>query len=420
MSDIVEKIRLILVDTIENKNRFWNADLYSDDRVYCNWGRVGATIGQSKTFSGGKRYLDKQVASKKRKGYVESQTIQENETKVVSNDLSSVVKKELQFSSPLLEKLVDRLVKANIHQITSNTKITYNNTSGLFSTPLGVVTIEGINRAKIILDDVSNNLHRSKTSEFYNLVNQYLMIVPQKVGKSLQLFVDNNFASKENIADQKDILDALEVSYKTINSQTHKPNVSVEQKEEKLFDVTIHLLENKKEYDRLVKNFENSKKSIHHYDNIKVKNIYTVNLGQMSATFNRGGWGNVKEYYHGSNLGNILSILKDGLKIRPPSTARKAGSLFGSGIYGADSSSKSLGYSLGRWGQGRSNDGAWLFVCDFAMGKTYMADSYGGGRYPVNGYDSTTALASKTNLFNNEYIVYKNEQVNIKYLIECE
>lgn len=418
-NNIVETTRLVLVDTVENKNRFWEATLYDNDQVFCRWGRVGNENGQSKTFSGGRNHLEKQKRSKQRKGYVEQKTVNQNAPTTVSQDIFSVAKSQIDISDPVLEKLISKLVRANIHQITANTQITYNNSSGVFSTPLGVVTADGIREAHDILNDIYQCLNKTGTAQFYDIVNKYLMIVPQKVGRSLQNFVDNNFSSKEDVKKQKDLLDALEVSYNTITSQPQVPNKPTV-KHEKVFDVSIHLLENKKEYKRLVDNYERTKKSMHHYDNIKVKNIYVVNIKNMSSVFDRRKIGNIQELYHGSSVANILSIMRSGLKISPPSTVKIAGKLFGNGVYGADSSSKSLGYSLGRWGQGRSNDGAWLFVCDFAMGKTQMANSYGGRRYPENGYDSVTALAKNTGLFNNEFIVYKNDQVNVKYLIECE
>jgi hypothetical protein len=153
---------------------------------------------------------------------------------------------------------------------------------------------------------------------------------------------------------------------------------------------------------------------MHSYDHIHVVNVFKVNIHDMTRNF-AGTMTPVEEVYHGTSQANCLSILKCGLKMRPPNTAAVAGDLFGPGIYGAKNSTKSLGYSLGRWGQGGVGDGAWLFVCDFAMGNTHYIKSYGGSR--PSGYDSIWAKAKDTGLRFDELIVPNDNQVRLKYLI---
>ena len=52
------------------------------------------------------------------------------------------------------------------------------------------------------------------------------------------------------------------------------------------------------------------------------------------------------------------------------------------------------------------------------MGKTYIPNSKGYNSYPMNGYNSTFAKAGKSGVINNEMIVYKLYQANLKYLVE--
>jgi poly [ADP-ribose] polymerase len=415
MSKIIESKLLIYVEAEENSSKFWRGDVYEDGTVHCEWGRVGNTNPQSKTFSGGSSYLNKKVAEKKKKGYVEAKTIQENTVKVVS-DVHNIAKTQIEVECALAQKLVDRLVKANIHQITANSQITFNQSSGIFQTPLGVVTQEGISEANLILADINRIVGQAGSPKFYNRVNEFLRIVPQNVGKTVKSFIDVNFSTPEGIKKQLDLLESLEVSYQTMQTQT-QPKTG-DTKIEKVFDVGVKLLEDAAQVARIEKRFYDSKKSMHNYNSVKVANIYEVDIREMTKNFDKDGIGNHREYYHGTGIANCLSILKSGLKAAPPSTAAIAGKLFGNGVYGADCSSKSLGYSLGRWGQGASNDGAWLFVCEFAMGRTFEPNTYGIRGVPV-GYDSCSAWAKKTGLHNNEFIVYKDQQVRVKYLIEC-
>src|SRR5581483_2999812 len=156
------------------------------------------------------------------------------------------------------------------------------------------------------------------------------------------------------------------------------------------------------EYDRLVSYYQKSMKAMHGYNHIKVRQIFKVKIHEMDKAFDTK-LGNITEVYHGTSQANLLSILKSGLKVSPPSTAYIAGKMFGNGIYGAINSSKSLGYTFGRWG-GATADSGWLFVCGFAMGKIY--EPTGHCHQPAAGYDSVWARSNKCNLYHDELIVY--------------
>jgi poly [ADP-ribose] polymerase len=144
--------------------------------------------------------------------------------------------------------------------------------------------------------------------------------------------------------------------------------------------------------------------------------MFSVKVHEMDKNFDTK-LGNVTEVYHGTSQANLLSILKSGLKTSPPSSAYIAGKMFGNGIYGAINSSKSLGYTFGRWG-GSQGDSGWLFVCDFAMGKIH--EPHGTCSRPAAGCDSVWAKSHKCGLNHDELIVYRNNQVNIRYLLECK
>ena len=92
--------------------------------------------------------------------------------------------------------------------------------------------------------------------------------------------------------------------------------------------------------------------------------------------------------------------------------------MFGPGAYFSDQSTKSLNYAYGYWG-GSADNNCFMFLADVAMGKAYTPSSWGSG-FPKRGYDSTFAKAGKSGVRNNEMIVYKTNQANLKYLIEFE
>jgi poly [ADP-ribose] polymerase len=413
---IKKSITLICADATDNHNKVWTGELHDDDTVITKWGRVGYDL-QSKSFpSAGEVFLLKKEKEKLKKGYQYPKILagQAGTTKVVQKgSLQSIAKQQLSKNNPRLDQLMDRLVQANVHNITSHTDITFNADTGLFQTPLGIVTQEGIDEARNLLVGIKKCFKDScPKRELTNLVSNYLMIIPQNVG--MRIDVGLIFPNEDAIKKQSDILDSLEASYKTVTSSP-TPD-SGDSKIEKVFEVELDICNDNKERARLADNFERTKKQMHGYGHIKIREVYKVTIMDMFKGFD-AKLGNVVEVYHGTSQANLLSILKSGLKVAPPSTAYIAGKMFGNGVYGAVDSSKSLGYTFGRWG-GSQADSGWLFICDFAMGRVHEPTHTCS--HPASGCDSVWAKSKKCNLYHDELIVYRNNQVNIKYLLECK
>jgi len=424
MSTLIKEVRLIKVEQAEeNNNKWWNAQLFDDGTVKAQWGRVGYD-GQSGEWDGGGSYLDKKVREKLKKGYVEQKTIggavtSNGGTVKIDTNLREIAKKDLlkDSTNTALAGLVDRLVKANIHKITAATTITYNNTTGLFSTPLGIVTPDGINEARDILAEIHPLVKADKfTALTDTLALKYLRIIPQHLGMG-RFNAGTIFPDETAIQKQSDILDSLEASYQAMTTSP-TPKADSKPTESGVFKVDINILASGSDYTRLANWFDKSKKPMHRsVYGMRVKQIYTVSIHDMTNAFETKTMP-VQEVWHGTSQANLLSILRGGLKKSPPATAVIAGKMFGNGIYGADVSTKALNYSMGNWGQGGVGDAAWLFVCQFAMGRTQTvtrqklsgADSGYDSIYAKGGYD----------LYNDEFIVYRNSQVKITHLLECK
>lgn len=416
MTNIIEHTQLIFTDTKKNSYKVWRATLYDNNDVFVEWSRVGYPQ-QSKMFPGkGSLFFNKKLREKIEKGYVVSEVINgtsSNTTILPDNGLQAIATSQIaKNSDPILIKLVKQLVDANVHKITNSTQLNYNPTSGLFSTPLGILTDNAISKARVYLDVVANGISIGSydSDEFDDAVNNYLRLVPQYVG--MRLDIKALFPDITAIQKQSNILDSLEASYKAAIATPLGSNNTQEQ----VFSVNVSAVNNSKDASRLTDWFETSKKRAHGYDHVKVINVFSVTIDDMANGFNNK-LGNIKEVFHGTSQANCLSILKSGLHIAPPSTARIAGKMFGNGVYGALQSTKSLGYTYGRWGQGGVGDSGWLFVCDFAMGKYYEVNT--ANPYIPNGYNSIWAKAGRS-LMHDELIVYNDNQVNIKYLLECK
>jgi poly [ADP-ribose] polymerase 2/3/4 len=423
MATLLKEVRLIKTEMGENANKWWNAQLFDDGTVKAQWGRVGYE-GDSGEWSGGETYLNKKVKEKTKKGYTEQKTVgaitsgTSSGSTVKNADLHSIAKKQLLKSSgsKTLNNLIDRLVKSNVHKITTSTNITFNDTTGLFQTPLGIVTPDGISEARDLLAEIHPLVKKSQYDEKLNrLVTSYLRIVPRHLGMG-KFNAASVFPDESSIQAQSDILDSLEASNQAISSG-NKTVTKSDGEEESVFKVDLEDVNSSQDATRLERWYETSKKSMHGYDKVKIRNVFSVKIHEMDSAFIHND-PTITEVFHGTSEANCLSILKSGLKVSPPSTAAIAGKMFGNGIYGAINSSKSLGYTLGRWGQGGVGDSGWLFIAKFAMGRVYTTKAYGCSK--PSGYDSVWAKASSGGLYHDELIVYTNNRVTITHLLECK
>jgi len=146
---------LIFVDTKNNNNKFYKLEL-NGDTVNIEYGRVGAS-SQKVSYSGGERMFNTKMRQKLRKGYVKSAIdldLDNEETNINSNILEIAM--EQIKTDEVSQKLIQKLVQQNIHNITTQTKIKYDINTGYFKTPLGVITQKGVNQAVDLLDFLQN------------------------------------------------------------------------------------------------------------------------------------------------------------------------------------------------------------------------------------------------------------------------
>ena len=116
------------------------------------------------------------------------------------------------------------------------------------------------------------------------------------------------------------------------------------------------------------------------------------------------------------------------------SASEAHGKMFGNGLYFAPLARKALGYTDFRgsyWANGTDKYG-YLGIYEVAMGKSYRPKDALGRKFKYenlpNRCQSTWAESSYTDyigkksykLFNEECIIYKEEQCNLKYLVEMD
>jgi len=428
---IQEKAMLIYTDAKNNNNKFYELILHEDGTLNLRWGRVDSA-GQSKTTNGGKWEFDRTISAKLAKGYVRSNTVSVVASKVETNkiELAETAKRDIlgdkasDKSSSVLVNLIERLTQMNKHQImaASGGSIQVDE-SGLITTPLGLVTIESVEEARKILNNIEKYVSKKSFTDdkYIDLLNNYLKLIPQKV-PSRRGWYETFFTEHTNLSGQNSFLDQLEGSidlYKTKEQDLKKQLLAGKPVQEEIFKTKLELLKDDRIWAKIEKFYKDNINKSHVSSHLKLKNIYVVSNEDWDNRYEPVAkkLGNEMMLWHGTRAFNILSIFKVGLIIpRSGGSYHITGRMFGDGLYFSDQSSKSLNYSYGYWDGGNRDNNCFMFLADVSMGKSYTPS--GPTSSIPKGYDSTFAKAQKSGVMNNEMIVYDVNQANLRYLCE--
>jgi poly [ADP-ribose] polymerase len=419
---VVKEARYVLTNLSANNNKFWNIRLYGDGTCETHWGRVGES-GQRKTAAGfSESAFDSRCREKQGKGYQAQKTLG---NAAAGNDLASeklaeVAAQQIETDSEETLKLVTYLARVNVHRILQATTLQYDETTGTFSTPLGVLTAEAITEARTLLGEIGGFVQKGDWSDpdLVGKLNAYYMLVPQNIGRGkpdpAKLFPD-----LEAVQKQSGILDSLEASLQNVLTRAEEVKTAApEPALPKLFEAKLFLVEDAAEIARIRAKYEATRQEMHACRHLHVKRVFRVEIASMRRAFmDRGkNVGNVQEFWHGTRAGNLLSILKTGFVIPPAGASYCTGRMFGNGVYFSDQSTKSLNYAYGYW-SGTRDENCYMLLCNVAMGRSYTPKSY-TEKLPLAGYDSTFARAGDSGVANNEMIVYNTDQIDPRYLIE--
>lgn len=428
MSKVVRCEMLVMTNVDGNNNKFWKVEQHEDHSVQVTNGRVGSSgqLQPLKTFPNEAKaaaFVEKKIREKISGGYQAFQGIQTEAGKASKSRMALEMAASEQIRSrdaAQVSSLISRLVKANIHSILSSTDLKYDEDTGLFQTPLGIVTLETIASARALLTKLGQYVEATDFSSAGVKADlaAYLMLIPQKVGR--KLMVEDVIPDMEAIQKQNGLLDDLEASVGQVEAL--KKNKQEEQQVEvpKIFNCEINVVSDQAVISDIEKFFGSTAKRMHASYGYRIKTVYEVQIDHMQEAFEQKGkaCGNIMRLWHGTRPGNILSILKSGLIIPRSNAPHVCGRMFGDGLYFSDQSTKSLNYATGWWAGAKENQ-CFMFLADVAMGKTHVPRGP-SQKLPVAGSDSTFAQAQKSGVQNNEMIVYTTEQATVRYLVEFE
>ena len=426
MATVTKEYRLVMVDATENNNKIWIGKLFDNGDVKTEWGRVGAGM-QSKDFpSAGESFLESKKREKEKKGYSAIKSVASNlgSTVIASSknkDLEEVALRDIDPKCDATKKLIKHLIAENRHQIAAMSGGKVNvSTSGLVTTETGdVLSATAITEAKDLLNKMNPMIAKKSFSsdKFIAYIQDYLKLVPQRVGHA-KGWHEDFFNSSNTVQKQLDLLESLEQSidiYDKMISTASKTNTA---KIAKVFNFSLTRIVDDKEIKRIEKFYESTMQRQHACYGMKITDIWEIDHEELKKGYQAVGakMKNIMELWHGTQSGNVMSILNSGLKVSPPSTAAICGKMFGNGVYFSNISSKSLNYAYGYW-QGKRATECFMLLNDTAMGN-YQVPSCSTSKKPDSGYDSYWAKPGHSGIQNDELIVFNDRQFYSKYLVK--
>lgn len=395
---------LVMVSAANN-NKYYN--LFPENNEFrVEYGRIDAT----KTIT---RYpinkWESQIKNKLKKGYLDVTDLKQDLVEEISSTNPDSPYKEIE----------NKAIKTIVDKLQSLAKDTINRN---YTVKASTVTSDMINAAQTTINELANN--NSSVEEFNDILLKLFMIIPRRMGNVADYLASSKDDFGKIISKEQDLLDVMkgQVYIKPI-VEASSP---VDKKDKTILEEFGLVFEEVNKNDvALIKTLMNESAN-------KFRNAWKVTNLQTQERFDKfvkdNNITNTKLLFHGSRSENFWSIIKTGLVLRP-TNAVITGKMFGFGCYYAPKCAKSIGYtslSGSYWARGGSNV-AYMALFDVAYGVPYNVYEFNSKYYDLTydklqkfqpGANCLHAHADKGMLRNDEIVVYKEDQMTIKYLIE--
>lgn len=396
---------LILVSGDANSNKYYNC-FPEGSQFKVQYGRVDSTKTE--------RYYpiskwESQIKSKIKKGYVDITDLKHDLVEEISSANPESPYKEIENTA--VRAIVEKLQNLARETIQKN-----------YTVKASAVTQDMVDAAQKIIDTLANSC--STVEEFNDNLLKLFTVIPRKMGNVRGYLANKVEDFAQIISKEQDLLDVMrgQIYVKPEN----EPVETVEKKQQTILEeLGLEMEEATADDVALIKTLMNESASKFRKA-WKVKNLKTQERFDKFVAEN-----NIKDtrlLFHGSRSENWFSIIKTGLVLRP-TNAVITGKMWGYGIYFAPKCQKSIGYtslSGSYWAHGGSNV-AYMALFEVAYGTPYDTYSFDSKYYSLDynklqqfcpGANCVHAHADRGMLRNDEIIVYKEEQLTIKYLIE--
>lgn len=346
----------------------------------------------------------------------------------------------------ILPQPVQSLMKI-LFDVDEMTKMMTNYDLDLEKMPLGKLSSSQISKAMTVLTQMLNLIKiGASTANFIGASNHFYTLIPHNFGDRRSPPVIRSIDEINKKADMLHNLLELEVAYNLImnevavNGARNPWDLHYDQLHTEISVVDPET----EEYERLDRYLRHTHGHTHRSFDLEIVDIFRVERnGERNRYKKFPKLANRKLLWHGSRTTNFVGILSHGLRIAPPE-APMSGYMFGKGIYFADMASKSANYCF----TSRASNTGLVLLCEVALGKSLernIADavtSLPRNYHSVKGIGQTypnpmcseylddgveiplgipiTDLTVDSALRYNEYVVYDEAQVNIKYLFNLK
>ena len=395
---------LIMVTTANN-NKYYN--LFPEgDMFRVEYGRVDATK-TTRTYPMSK--WNAQISSKLKKGYQDVTDLKKDLVQEISSANPESPYKEIENAA--IRAIVEKLQNMARETIRKN-----------YTVKASSVTQDMVDAAQKIIDALANN---SATIEEFNAnLLKLFTVIPRKMGNVRDYLANKSEDFAQIISKEQDLLDVMRGQIYVKHDDEHTE--TAEKKQQTILEELGLVMEETTADDiAMIKTLMNE--SADKFRKAwRVKNIKTQDRFDKFVAEN-----DIKDtrlLFHGSRSENFWSIIKTGLVLRP-TNAVITGKMFGYGCYYAPKCAKSIGYtslSGSYWAHGGNNT-AYMALFDVAYGTPYDVYNFDSKYYNLDynrlqqfkpGANCLHAHADRGMLRNDEIVVYKEEQMTIKYLIE--
>ncbi|KAL3086629.1 hypothetical protein niasHT_037755 [Heterodera trifolii] len=457
---------LSVVDISRGKNSYYKLQIVKEDfgsnfYLFRAWGRVGTVIGGTKTDDYG---TDIEECTDEFKRLFEEKSLNTWESYIAGNfkknpsgmDIVEVdfadrkenqtQKLDIGASKSRLPRPVKELLSM-IFDVNAFTNTLRELDIDLTKMPLGRLSRSHVLKAYKVLTELQQILERKEDGKaqptsrgvFVDFTNRFYTLIPHATGLKSPPILDNLNVLKEKCGMLDNLLE-IEIAYNLLKSEEKEP------KDKDAFDLhyeklncKMEILEQNSQEFSLIKKYVEVGHAPTHGVQLEIINVLKIERELEMKRFKRD-IGNLHLLWHGSRLSNYVGILSQGLRIAP-SEAPVTGYMFGKGIYLADMVSKSANYCYVINGEGL------LLLCEVALGEIQEEKDAKElkkpkkGKHSVKGVGGTVPNPSEFeqldgatvpcgkpiksgaeghSLLYNEFIVYDEAQIRLKYLVRVK
>ena len=405
---------LQFTDCHNNHNKYYIIMENDDYSIDVTYGRVGGSE-QHHHYDPYEKDFDSLKWSKEDKGYIDVTHLHESTVEV---------KTETTEYKPIKNEAINNMIQ-EIRDASVQFMKKY------YTVKAQDVTQKMIDEAYVVIQQLKDNT--TNTYRFNRQLEDLFNKVPRKMNKVSEYIAKDEKDFDKIIEREEELLDSLEKIVQSQksdvkNNQKAKSNQTILEANDLVirpvtFEEEDYILQKLKEKTTQGRSNEDNYIRAYRVDNKQTEKAFKAFCKDNKLKTHKG----THFYFHGTKFENLWSIFKTGLTVNPK--AATTGKAFGNGIYFAEQSEKSLGYTniagKSKWGVSGNRNTSYLLMYEVATGKSEIAHNchrYTLKEITAKGCQSVYAPDRGHGgcFYNSEIMVYKDDQCTIRYMIEID